>query len=101
MAIASPGSGAERGVLRSVRDYWLLEVTRAPDPSVPARLEVLDTEEGLWELEREEGSVRAVPTSSSRVWRRLTAAVAPALEYGYEETIRPIGEGLGKIGRPF
>jgi len=63
-------------MLRSVRDFWLLEFSRVPDQGVAERLEVLDTDEGLWELEREEGAVGAVPTSPTRVWRRLTATVA-------------------------
>lgn len=76
-AIASPGT--DGGDLPPVNDFWSLETIRAPDRSLADRLEVLDTDEGLWELEREQGSVRAVPTSPSRVWRRLTATVAAVI----------------------
>ncbi len=75
-AIASPGTASDVAMLRSVRDLWLLELSRVPDKASPRGSKIVDTDEGLWELEREEGSVRVVPTSPTRVWRRLTATVA-------------------------
>lgn len=75
-AIAAPASGASGAGLPTVGDLWLMEATEPEGGPLIERLELLDTAEGLWRLEREQGSVRLEPTSPSGVWRRLTATVA-------------------------
>lgn len=79
-AIAAPGpsatgTGTDTG-LPTVRDFWLLETIEPDGGPRIHRLEVLDTDDGLWQLEREQGSVRLQPTTSAGVRRRLTATVA-------------------------
>lgn len=64
--------GAALGGLSPMRDHWMLEVTRPAERTTSERVEVLDTEDGLWELERDSGSVRSIPTTATGVWRRLT-----------------------------
>lgn len=75
-AIAAPGSTASHTGIPAVRDFWLMEMTVPYGGPVLHRLEVLDTDDCLWLLEREEGAVRLEPTTSSAVWRRLVAMVA-------------------------
>lgn len=91
-AIASAGEGrrgresllgrvpdAER-VLAGSLDHWLVEAIPTEVTEVPAelRVEVLDTEMGLWRLEPDRDQVRLEPTSPTLVWRRLVRLVQAA-----------------------
>lgn len=78
VAIADRGSVASASAVPAVRDFWLVETTEPHSGRVMRRLEVLDTDDGLWKLEREEHSVRLEPATTSGVRRDLTATLAPS-----------------------
>lgn len=81
---------ALRAAAASLRCRWRLAVVWADD-TPGTRLDVLDTDAGLWWLQPDERGVRLEPTRASAIWRELTGVLlepAPSPANGHRPEAR-------------
>ena len=74
-AIASEGSPEADTGLPDVLDYWELDLKGTQADSRRIRIEVLDTDQGWWQVAPDGHDVAARPCATTTVWRQLSAAV--------------------------